>query len=471
MAQDDGCVDLRKVRGLIREKEHEYQRSHFSPGQNSLLRIISDLAHELDSIEDFYRLCVVAPDVCLGLVCALYLPDEQTGVLSLACDSASGVPATPVPVPGYLHAASAPYAAGSVYVLPIRCPESSDTVSCPEGDEGVFGFFVLEQGEAELAEPDLFFLDKYIKCITAQLHGRLLSLQNVRHLKFINGLVMDIEHNVIVPNMYFRHLFNNLKKSIAEVAEIEKAMGEFTARYHGPEGTAFAEIQERVDGLHRRLAEQHQELLEHHSTTSLFLESLFRRDHFVQGHLVLRPRYCKVEEEIISPQLVHFASRFAARQIVIEPPADMGGEELLLVVDVGLLSQVYANLFSNALKYVEAITDHRGNTRKAVTYGREFVANYFGPSRHGIKLNVFTTGRHLRSDEAKNVFKDGFRGAHSKEQPGSGHGLSFVKQVIDIHGGVVGYEATEEGNNFYFVLPLPSTESAVSVIVGPPQLP
>jgi signal transduction histidine kinase len=43
----------------------------------------------------------------------------------------------------------------------------------------------------------------------------------------------------------------------------------------------------------------------------------------------------------------------------------------------------------------------------------------------------------------------------SQAMPGPGQGVAFVKQVVEIHGGVAGYEATEEGNNFYFILPLP----------------
>ena len=464
-----GSADLKMIRELIKGKEKDKRRYKFSLDQNNLLRLFSDLAPELDSIQDFYRLCVAAPAETLGLECALYILDDEIGDLHLVCDSKEGLTSTSdsAPLPEYLHSAEEPYEADGCSVLPVCFPKYNDLDSeSPAGVE-VLGLFVMA---ARVVEADLFFFGKYVNRVAVNLHNRLLSLQNICHLKFINGLVMDIEHNIIVPNMYFRHLFNNLKKSVVEIAGIEEAMAAFEAK-SGADDTESAAILERLGCLHRQLGKQYQELHEHYSTTSLFLESLFRRDHFVQGRLVLRPRYCRVEEEIIAPQLEHFASRFQARGIIVEPPADMGGEELLLVVDVGLLSQVYANLFSNALKYVEEIIDHRGHSRKAITYGREFRANFFGPSQHGIKLNVFTTGRHLDQEAAESVFDEGFRGELIKDQPGSGHGLSFVKQVIDIHGGVVGYEPTEEGNNFYFVLPRPLAEAALSVIVGPPRLP
>jgi signal transduction histidine kinase len=37
---------------------------------------------------------------------------------------------------------------------------------------------------------------------------------------------------------------------------------------------------------------------------------------------------------------------------------------------------------------------------------------------------------------------------------GTGRGLYFVRNVVETHGGRVGYEPTWEGNNFYFILPV-----------------
>jgi len=119
-----------------------------------------------------------------------------------------------------------------------------------------------------------------------------------------------------------------------------------------------------------------------------------------------------------------------------------------------LISQVYANLFSNALKYTEEIIDHKGNPRKVITYGRKVMYNYYGPGRAAIKLNVFSTGRHLSLKDAESIYKDGFVGENSLIGQGTGHGLAFVKYVVELHGGQVGYESTAEGNNFFFILPL-----------------
>ena len=130
-------------------------------------------------------------------------------------------------------------------------------------------------------------------------------------------------------------------------------------------------------------------------------------------------------------------------------------EEFEILVDVGLLSQVYANFFSNAAKYASEVVDQDGYTRKAVAYGRELVENFQETGKQGIKFNVFTTGLHLDREEAEKMFEEGVRGKGSEHHPGTGHGLAFIKHVVELHGGQVGYEPTLGGNNFYFVLPLP----------------
>ena len=74
--------------------------------------------------------------------------------------------------------------------------------------------------------------------------------------------------------------------------------------------------------------------------------------------------------------------------------------------------------------------------------------------RKGIKFNVFTTGPNLSETERLNIFEEGNRAKNSQGIKGSGHGLNFIRRVVEVHGGKVGCEATDEGNNFYFILPV-----------------
>jgi signal transduction histidine kinase len=358
-----------------------------------------------------------------------------------------------------------PYRSGDSYVMPI-CSKAKLEPSCPPDEEEhhppqcsipgrlygknrVLGMYSISPF-AKLSKNDRFFFTKYTNRIGFSLHNRMMALQNIEHLKFINTLVQDIEHNIIVPNMYFRHLFNKLKKSIAEIETLRGAIIKVA------ETGKAEDCMEHCTALREGLMFHHSELVKHHQNISLFLESLFRREHFERGYLVLHPKRCFVEKEIIMPQLEHYASRFRSANITVERPGNMLDEEFQLFVDIGLLSQVYANLFSNAAKYTQEIMTCAGRPRKAVAYGREVVGNFPECGEKGVKFNVFSTGPHLDKEEARQIFQEGVRGKHVQGIHGTGHGLSFVQHVVELHGGIVGYEPTAEGNNFYFILPVVS---------------
>ena len=70
-------------------------------------------------------------------------------------------------------------------------------------------------------EKEHFFLEKFTNRIGYNLHQKLLIQQNINHIKFINQLVSDIEHNVISPNLYYKLFLLRLKKLISEYNRIQ----------------------------------------------------------------------------------------------------------------------------------------------------------------------------------------------------------------------------------------------------------
>lgn len=460
------CSDLEPVIKRVREKSVSYDQYNFSIRYNDFLKAFFDLCQEYDSLADFNRVCIAVPLEMAELPCALYLVDEKKKELQLVCDSDKGFLDQPEGPPPSIRLQSQAYDAGNSYIVPIYSrtifhapPEDADskdwfTLDGFSRQNRIFGMFEVKRLDA-LSPSDKFFFQKYCNRIGYTLHNRLILMQNIEHLKFINNLVMDIEHNIIVPNMYFKHIFNQLKKKINELTELKKEISQLVMPVDIQ--LKFAEGLSHCDLIQQEMISYHQELVKHHANISLFLESLFRREHFKKGHLVLRTRRCFVEKEVILPQLEHYTSRLRAANVSIDRPQNMLEEEFEILVDVGLLSQVYANFFSNAAKYAKEVIDQHGNVRKAVAYGRELVNDYPEPGKKGIKFNVFTTGPHLDSEDAEKVFEEGVRGKGSENHPGSGHGLAFIKHVIELHGGQVGYESTQGGNNFYFILPLPPT--------------
>ena len=133
-------------------------------------------------------------------------------------------------------------------------------------------------------------------------------------------------------------------------------------------------------GLIDDLERDYENLEQHYKGVSLFIESLFRLSHFQKGQFVLRRRTTRVTKEIIEPQLNLFIDKLKERHIEIDTGAGvMPDEDLPLSVDKGLMAQVYANLFSNAVKY--ARRNYEG--RKYMAYGRDLLQNYFGRAKTG----------------------------------------------------------------------------------------
>ena len=456
--------DLVHIQGRVREKIKDHVQYDFSPLQNNLLKSFFDLVQEYDRLDDFYRICVVVLLESMKVESSLYIIDKEGRQLRLVCNSQTGIIREPRSVPTGIYLTDQPYKTENSYVVPIyrkppqNSPKDNNLMSPDQqswqNDIKILGMFEISPLE-NLNDPDLFFLKKYANRIGFRLHNRLLAQQNIHHLKFINSLVMDIEHNVIIPNMYFKHLFNQLRKKIGELQELEVEMTAMK-KSAAVSDEACTMLVDKLSGMRGDLLGYQQEMMKHHANVSLFLESLFRREHFERGHLVLRPKLCRMEKEIILPQLGQYKSRLKTNNIIIDRPTGMDEEEIPIMVDKGLLAQVYANLFSNAVKYTEEIMDDMGGARKVVAYGREIIDDYFGPNQRGVKFNVFTTGHHLSHDDVLALYSEGFRGPNSEKKPGTGHGLAFIKHVIELHGGRVGYEATGQGNNFYFVIPLPT---------------
>ncbi len=453
--------DFDAITRRIRKKAKSFEDYNFSRRHNDLLKAFFDLAQEFDLLEDFYRICVAVPLIMAGVACDLSVRRDGDGVLELVCSWKQGLLPQPAPAAYPTRLAESAYVENGCFVVPVfsrHVPrlDAIDQLRLWEEPHSIpahlLGMLVV-YGNETLNDIDRLFFSKYANRIGYNLDNRLVARQNVARLHFINTLVLDIEHNVIVPNMYFRHLFNQLSKRIGMLKAMHQRLRRVAEEEAGRETcrSCAGELEE----IETALRGDYLEIVKHHAHMTLFIESLFRREHFEQGHLVLRPRYCFIEQEVIIPQLEHYAARLAAANISVDRPVNMDEEEIPIMVDIGLLAQVYANLFSNAAKYTREIIDHRGQRRKAVAYGRERVDDFPCPGQRGIKFNVFTTGPTLNPEEGARLFSEGTRGEDDGDAPGSGHGLSFIRHVVEMHGGTVGHEATAEGNNFYFILPLP----------------
>ncbi len=451
-----------------------YRKSRFDPYRDSLLKAFVETIHNDHSLQRFFQICVTVPLLLAEFQARFYLYDNASENFLCVADSEHGLVTPPTPACGELkvvHRAIFTHDGWQCYPLypregasqqPPKPSHAAQKLYDPDpyfSQHSLLGIFAVNSA-ADIGQEDGKLLKILTRWMGSKLNKRLIAERHLEHLKFLNSLGRDIGHNVIVPNMYLKHLLRQMEKQINELQQvIEEAESS-----HGTGFTTRQHIQFLADCHARReaLARSHRELLKHHNQITLFIESLFREQHFSQGHLVLQPTSCFVERDIIQPQLDLYVKKLEQQGVHIDKPLNLYEQKFPLMVDVGLLSQVYANLFSNAVKYTQEIVDHKGRPRKAIAYGAEKVPDFPQPGRQGIKFNVFTTGPPLSEAERQSVFDEGTRAGNSKGIAGTGHGLDFIRRVIEVHGGRVGCESNSEGNNFYFILPISQENKGIA---------
>jgi signal transduction histidine kinase len=437
----------------IESKKNDFREYDFSQTESNALAAFFDLAQEFDGIEDFYCLCTAIPKAFFGLKARFYVMEPKINGLALVAKTEEdGSPLHTSPPP-FLQPGERPYHTDSgSLLLTIRGKEFFMDQLPFKTKDNVLGLLEIYPDAGVDPHRELFF-EKYANRVGFNMHNRFLVDKNIEHLKFIKSLVADIEHNIIVPNMVYKLFLRRLKGKITKNVEIEHLLDRLAVDETCDKAHMERTLAELMDVNHG-LTEEFENIEEHYRNMSLFLETLLRRSHFDQGRLILRTTPCNIKQDVVQPQLERFKDQFREMGIAIDDKfGGLPSEEIISVVDVGLVTQVYANLFSNALKYTQEIITGSGERKKYIAYGREIIRDYFGPGKDGVKYNIFSTGPHIDPDEREKIFKEGYRGSNSAGKPGTGHGLTFVKNAVAIHGGVVGYEATQYGNNFYFVFP------------------
>ena len=443
---------LKNILDRIEEKKSDYERYDFSQVEYCAIMTFFDLAQEFDDIEHYYHLCVAIPKSFFNLNARFFIKDFQSGTLKVirssnAIDDSSHIPSFD---DGGLSAGYY-YMNGSL-ILPVRGKTSLvDQLPFPAQDN-VLGFLDVYPVENRNEHTELFF-EKYANRIGFNLHNKFLAEKNIEHLRFIRTLVADIEHNVIVPNIIYKLFLRRLRGKITKNREIENLLSQESNKTPAVE-TAIDSLLKEMNEVNTGLTEELENIEKHYKNMSLFLETLFRRDHFDLGKLTLRTKACHMKRDVVQPQLERYMEQFQKSGIAIDDRlSGIPDEDIIGVVDIGLIAQVYANFFSNALKYTQEIITETGQHKKYISYGREFIRDFFGPGKHGIKYNVFSTGPHIPAHEQGIVYEEGYRAKDALNKPGTGHGLAFVKNAVEIHGGIVGYEPTQYGNNFFFIIP------------------
>ena len=444
------CIALR-----VREKKESYRRYNFERSQEEAFATFFDLAQEFTTIDSLYQICVSVPKEFFNLDSRIYIIEPKLSQLELVCSSGRGL--IPPAERGDHRAVVAenPVEAQESWFFPIRGNLALMDMLPFFGRSSVLGLFEVFP-KHRVDERKQFFLEKFTNRIGYNLHQKLLVQQNIDHIKFINQLVSDIEHNVITPNLYYKLFLIRLRKMIENYKKIEDLTREMVENPSVCEAVAqtLQNAGETLRETNHGLQTEYSALCKHYEHTSLFLETLFRKDHFQKGTYVLRKQPCNFRTEIIKPLIDRYAANFETKGITVDDRIEnVPDEQVTLFVDKGLISQVFDNFFSNALKYTGLSKDESGQTISFFSLNRQIIQDAFGEDKPGVRFNFFTTGKPLSREECSRVFEEGYRAVGGSAESGRGHGLHFVKNVIEIHGGMVGCEPQANGNLLYLILP------------------
>ena len=438
----------------IREALSDQDDSQYSPILNDVARVFLDLSLEYQDPADFCRMAVMMLKVILDWDASIYLAENDSDARLYASsrpelrERLSGGERL---VTGLIQDEEHQSEEGR-YLVPLKHHTMQPNQSNELNLGPVVGLLSV-QPRSDLNEDELPFVRKYADIVAMNIVQRMLAQRNQQHIDFIRKLVADIGHNVIVPNIFFKAYLRRLAGKIKHLRYVQWELNDLTKAPPQTLPQAVRDMAAELTIANEGLQEEFDHIEKHYHNTSLFLETLLRQSHFDKGQYVLQKKTCNFRRDIIAPQVERYEPRLKEKGIEID--LSMGGvpdEIIEAVVDVGLISQVFANLISNAIKYTRPVMQD-GRERKYISYGLEYVPDAFGNGSPGVKLNLFSTGTPLAEEDARRIFDDGFRGSNVGAERGTGHGLLFVKDVVELHGGRAGYESTPMGNNFYFILP------------------
>ena len=139
----------------------------------------------------------------------------------------------------------------------------------------------------------------------------------------------------------------------------------------------------------------------------------------------MQPVACRLSE-LIEPALVLFDAPGGQQRRRVQLQLAPGHAGLRVQVDIDRMRRVVTNVLANAFKYAPGTSAIRLDSRDGTLHGAAAVG-----------LRVTDTGIGMTREQAARVFERFFRADPSGNTPGTGLGMSLVKEIMELHGGRV----------------------------------
>ncbi len=226
----------------------------------------------------------------------------------------------------------------------------------------------------------------------------------------------------------FDIIFEDFNQMVEELSSIETLKTDFIANVSHEIKTPLAVIQNYT------LMLQSQDLTEEERQS--YLRNLSDASKRLSELITSILRLNKLENQQIFPQkerfnlsehlcecLLLFEENIDSKELNIETNLD---ESIIIEADKELLSLVWCNLFSNAVKF-----NKQAGTIKAELYKQE----------DRIVVTVSDTGCGMSEEVQKRIFEKFYQADQSRTTTGNGLGLALAKRVVDIMEGEIKVES------------------------------
>ena len=148
-----------------------------------------------------------------------------------------------------------------------------------------------------------------------------------------------------------------------------------------------------------------------------------------------------------------------AEKKFIELRTDISSEITNFTADKVKFKQILYNLLSNAIKFTPESGIVGVRVGKSISND---ISSWMPQNQEFLKVSVWDTGIGIKPEDTERIFEEFEQLDTSRSTEGTGLGLTLVKKLVDLHGGVIDVESKpNEGSIFDICMPLVTADAGM----------